>query len=117
MIYQTIRPFQFVEIMTKDENGFSVTGANLMYDYYESIGEPIEFDPIAIRCDWSEYTDPLEALEDVGGLDEFESLEAFYLTCTYEGSSPAEALEEVLGTSVLWDGDKCFLIFYGGAIL
>tara|TARA_R100000353_G_scaffold26000_2_gene22115 strand:- start:151 stop:504 length:354 start_codon:yes stop_codon:yes gene_type:complete len=107
----------FISDFLAVRDNFSREGLTLLFEYYDSIGEPIEFDPIAMCCDWSEYSDPLEALEEVGGLDEFESLEAFYLTLTYEGSTPAEALEEVLGTSVLWDGDKCFLIFYGGAIL
>jgi len=100
----------FVDDFLAVRDDFTREALALLFEYYDSIGEPIEFDPIAMCCDWSEYSDPLEALEDVGGLDEFESLEAFYLTCTYEGSTPAEALEEVLGVSILWNGENCFLV-------
>lgn len=100
----------FISNFMAVRDNFSREGLTLLFDYYNSICEPVEFDPIAMCCDWTEYSDPLEALEEVGGLDEFESLEGFYLTCTYEGSTPAEALEEVLGRSVLWDGETCFLV-------
>lgn len=89
---------------------FSRVALGLLFEYYDSIGEPIEFDPIMMGCGWSEYSDPLEALEDVGGLDDFEMNEGFYLTLTYEGSTPAEALEEVLGVVILWFDEGCFLV-------
>lgn len=103
MIIKTYYLDRFIHDMSLDCPNFTRQGAGLIFDFYESIGEPVEYDPIAFRCEWTEYPDPFEALEDVGGLDEFESLEAFYLTLTYEGMTPAEALESVLGVAVLWD--------------
>ena len=100
----------FISDFLAVRDNFTREALTLLFDYYDTFEEPIIFDPIAMCCDWSEYSDPLEALEEVGGLDEFENLEAFYLTCTYEGSEPAEALEEVLGRSILWDGENCFLV-------
>lgn len=39
---------------------FSWDGALALYEYYDQLsddlGEDIEFDPVAIRCEWSEYT-------------------------------------------------------------
>ena len=103
MIYKTILPYKFVEIMTKDENGFSHIGASLMYDYYASIGEPIEFDPIAMRCEWTEYPDPLEAMLDFFGIECLDNERPEYHRLRCEGHSSAEALEAVLGVPVLWD--------------
>ena len=56
---------------------FSADAAAALYDYYtelsEAIGEPIELDPIEIRCDWHEYDDDAGfisdmALDDIDGI-------------------------------------------------
>jgi len=48
-------------------DSFSYEALQWLSQYYEdlsdSIGEDIEFDPVAIRCDWSEY-EPEEAWRD-----------------------------------------------------
>jgi len=40
---------------------FSVAALETLFEFYEelseSIGEDMEIDPVAIRCDWGEYTD------------------------------------------------------------
>jgi len=40
---------------------FSYDAREELFNYYEEleqdIGEEIDFDPVAIRCEWSEYTD------------------------------------------------------------
>ena len=100
----------FISDFLAVRNNFTRKALTLLFEYYDTIGEPVAFDYVAMCCDWSEYSDPLEALEEVGGLDEFEGLEGFFLTLTYEGSTPVEALEEVLGRSILWDGANCFLV-------
>lgn len=42
-------------------NDFSYEACGALYKYYEDLsnylGEPINFDPIAIRCDWHECED------------------------------------------------------------
>lgn len=52
------------------ENGFSYAGALALCDYLEemedSTGEEIEFDVVAIRCDWSEFETALEAATEYG---------------------------------------------------
>ena len=100
----------FISDFLAVRDNFTREGLTLLYDYYDTIGEPVAFDYVAMCCDWSEYSDPLEALfdniGDVVGLDE----EVFYLTCIDEGFTPAEALEEVLGVSILWNGESCFLV-------
>ena len=47
---------------------FSYGGCQALYDYLwslsEDIGEPIEYDPVAIRVEYTEYKSASEALED-----------------------------------------------------
>ena len=100
----------FIRDFLPRRNDFSREGLALLFEHYNQIGHLVAFDYIGACGEWGEYSDPLEALKDVGGLDEFENLEAFYLTLTYEGKPPDEALKEVLGKSVLWDGFNCFLV-------
>lgn len=49
----------FREEMIKEEHGFSWEGATALFDYLveleEDTGEEMEFDPIAFRCEFSEY--------------------------------------------------------------
>lgn len=48
-------------------DNFTYTGLEALYDYYDDLSEDtgtdIEFDPIAICCDWSEYKSFDEALK------------------------------------------------------
>jgi len=49
------------------ENNFSYDGKKALYDYFEQyedeIGDEIEFDPIAICCEYSEYDTAWDAME------------------------------------------------------
>ena len=49
---------------------FSVPALRALFEYYreaeESTGEEMEFDPIAICCDWTEYESATEAAEAYG---------------------------------------------------
>lgn len=56
----TLSTSHAAEILANDENSsFSRLGAYALVDYLEeledSTGEEIEFDPVAIRCDFAEY--------------------------------------------------------------
>jgi len=57
---------------------FSITGRKALFEYFETLeedlGEELDFDPIAICCEWSEYGDEEEAKE-ACGLDLNEDLE------------------------------------------
>lgn len=37
-------------------NNFSYDGLSALYNYFNDMDEDIEFDPIAISCDFTEYT-------------------------------------------------------------
>ena len=61
----TVTEYQFVDTMAQKQHGFSYEGAKALFEYFEQYeqdaGEEMEFDPIAIRCDFDEY----ESLEDI----------------------------------------------------
>ena len=61
----TVTEYQFVDTMAQKQHGFSYEGAKALFQYFEQyeqdIGEEMEFDPVAIRCDFDEY----ESIEDV----------------------------------------------------
>ena len=71
MIYQTVNEWEFIRAfddMGRSEN-FSINARRRLFEYYdqlsEDLGEDIELDPIAVCCDWSEYTET-ELLEQYG---------------------------------------------------
>tara|TARA_R110000782_G_scaffold79269_1_gene157622 strand:+ start:186 stop:500 length:315 start_codon:yes stop_codon:yes gene_type:complete len=51
--------FAFRDEMTRDRHSFSWEGATALYDYFmdleEDTGKEMEFDPIAISCEFTEY--------------------------------------------------------------
>ena len=70
-MYQTLSTSDAVDILTADQYAaWSRAGARALVEYLEELeeetGERIEFDPVAIRCDFSEYTSAVEAAEDAG---------------------------------------------------
>ncbi len=65
-MYQEINIYQFRDQFNEIRpDNFSYDGLTAIYDYFEQleddIGEKIEFDPIAVCCEYSEY-DSLEEL-------------------------------------------------------
>lgn len=75
-IIKTISAWEFADEIAGD---FTYEAARLLYDYYsevsDNIGEPIELDRIAIRCEWHEYDDDKDfisdwLLDDIEGIEE-----------------------------------------------
>ena len=61
--------YEAADILLKDEYAnWSRAAALALIEYYESIenecGESIDLDRVAIRCEWSEYTNASEAYKD-----------------------------------------------------
>ncbi len=58
---ETLTTSQAAHLLLQDDNAsWSYAGAHAMIEYLEQVeedcgGEPIEFDRVAIRCDYSEY--------------------------------------------------------------
>ncbi len=72
---QTITESQFVDAIVGDEyNSMSYEGAEALFEYLEELeqdcGEELEFDKVAIRCEFSEY----ENLEEV--LSEYDNIKS-----------------------------------------
>ncbi|MHB8096032.1 MAG: hypothetical protein ACYDEI_00040 [Erysipelotrichaceae bacterium] len=63
---QTIRFAHFYDGFESRRNNFSYEGLKALFDYFmdfeEETGEELEFDPIAICCDYTEYEN-LEELQ------------------------------------------------------
>ena len=70
---QTLTTYQIAGLLMADENAnWSRSAAYALAEYYqeleESTGEEMEFDQVAIRCDWSHY-ESLDAIAAVYSLD------------------------------------------------
>lgn len=68
---QTISTYQIVSALLEDEYaGWSRRGAQALAEYLEGVeestGEEMEFDRVAIRCDFSEYGSAQEAALEYG---------------------------------------------------
>ena len=68
---QTLTTDQAANLLITDDNaGWSYAGARALVEYLEQleedIGEEIEFDRVALRCDFSEYESALEAAKEYG---------------------------------------------------
>jgi hypothetical protein len=62
---ETLSKYQMVNALTQDENAnWSYKGACALIDYLieleEGIGQQMEFDPVGLRCDYSEYDSLIE---------------------------------------------------------
>ena len=73
----TINESQFVDEMSKKDHGFSYDGAKALFEhlaqYEEDCDQELEFDPIAFRCEYSEYDNLKEVQEnyqDIKNLDD-----------------------------------------------
>jgi hypothetical protein len=67
---QTLTTSEAAHLLMQDENAkWSRTGAYALIEHLEQLeedcGDEIEFDRVAIRCDWSEYESAVEALEEL----------------------------------------------------
>jgi hypothetical protein len=68
---KTLCTSEAAEELFRDENAnWTRLGAYALVEYFEQLeedcGTPIEFDRVAIRCDYSQYSSPQEAAEDHG---------------------------------------------------
>mgnify|MGYP003661338073 FL=1 len=88
---QSISESYFVDEIVKDEyNSISVQGARALFDYLEEYerdsGQDIEFDLVAIRCDFSEYENLDAVLDDYDNIKTLEDLQDNTTVIEIEGS-------------------------------
>jgi hypothetical protein len=87
MIYTEITESQFIWDETI-RGSFSYNGAKELYNYltdFSSEQEPVQFDPIALRCDFSEYSSLAELTGDYPEISSLEQLEEETIVLTFEG--------------------------------
>ena len=77
---QNVSSSQFVDAIVGDDyNNMSYEGANALFEYLEDyedgIGEEIEFDSVAIRCDWAEYENLEAVLSEYDNIKTLEELQ------------------------------------------
>ena len=75
----TITTYQFVNEMAQAQHGFSREGATALFEYFEQYeqdtGEQMEFDPVAIRCDFDEYENLKAIQENYQDIETLEDLQ------------------------------------------
>jgi hypothetical protein len=107
----TLSTSHAAEILANDENStFSRLGAYALVDYLEQMeedtGEEIEFDSVAIRCDFSEYDSALQCAVDHGWSHEADILDA-----------DDKVLEENEERALRWLQDRAQVIEFDGGII
>jgi hypothetical protein len=89
----TINESEFINrfLAIRPEN-FSREALRALFEYYEEIeqggGGELEFDPIAICCDWTEYDSCVEAVKDYGS-----ELDASQIDGDSEGKREQQAFD------------------------
>jgi len=78
-IVDTLTRFRFIDEFKKIRpDNFSHEGLHALFEYFEDlshdIGQPIEFDPIAICCDYREYESFKQLQEDYPNIEDFDQL-------------------------------------------
>lgn len=78
-IVDTLTRFRFVDEFRKMRpDNFSYEGLHALYDYLDDlshdIGQPIEFDPIGLCCDYMEYESFKQLQEDYPDIEDFDQL-------------------------------------------
>ena len=65
----TLQTHEIVNRLLSDSNCWSRAGAfalaHHLQEWEENTGQQIEYDAVAIRCDWSEYPSAVEAHNDI----------------------------------------------------
>ena len=99
---QTLTTNQAADLLVADDHaGWSYAGARALVEYLENLerdtGE-IEFDRVALRCDFSEYESAREAAEEYG----------------WEPDEDAEEAEEAARE---WLNDRTTVIEFSGGVI
>jgi len=113
-MHETITLWRFQDGFKHRRENFSYEGLEALFDYLEGLeeelGEPIEFDPIGICCEYSEYANAWEAMEqyqpeDMPTVDDSEGMDLL------EISEAGEAL------ALEWLQDMTQVITFQGGII
>ncbi len=112
---QTLSTTQVADLLMRDGNAaWSYAGALALAEYLEQYegdsGQPIEFDAIAIRCEFTEYEDILEAAR---------VYDCDYTSNMYndDDTENENYLEETIAWCLEWLQDRTQVIEFNGGII
>ncbi len=102
---KTLSTSEAADLLLADDNaGWSYAGARALVEYLENLeddtGEEMEFDRVALRCDFSEYKSALEAAEEYG----------------WEPDEDADS-EDAEEAALEWLNDRTTVITFGGGVI
>ena len=115
---ETLSTLEIADRLFRDENaGWTYAGAHALAEYLEQLeeesGEEMEFDRVAVRCDFSQYDSPLEA-----ALEYNWNPEASILDDDDNLRPDDEVEEENNALALQWLQDRTSVIeFEGGVII
>ena len=111
---RTLTTTEAADLLLRDENAaWSRGGAYALIEYledYEGNSTPIEFDRVAIRCDFSEYESILEAARQYG---------CDYTSNMYndDDTENENCLEETIAYCLEWLQDRTQVIQFDGGVI
>ena len=89
----------FIYVMTNKYNNFSYEGSKALYNYLEQLEEDtgiqIEFDPVALRCEYTEYKNFEEFKEDYQDIKTLEQLRNETIVIMFNKTIEYTELEEL----------------------
>ncbi len=102
---QRLSTSEAADLLAADTNaGWSYAGARALVEHLEAVeddtGEEIEFDAVALRCDFSEYPNAREAAEE----------------CGWEPDEDADS-EDAEEAALKWLNDRTTVIEFSGGVI
>ena len=78
-IIQTVNKSQFIDnLLADDYASWTIEDAGALFDYYEQfsddMGEDVELDRVALRCEWTRADSIDEVIEDYDCIEDLEDL-------------------------------------------
>lgn len=112
---QTLSTNQVANLLIQDNNAaWSFAGAKALAEYLEeyedSSGTPMEFDAIAIRCEFTEYADILEAAR------VYDCVHILHIE-NDDGTENEDCLKKTIAWCLEWLQDRTQVIEFEGGII
>jgi nucleoside-diphosphate-sugar epimerase len=100
---KTLSTSEAADLLLADDNaGWSYAGARALVEHLEAVeddtGEEMEFDRVALRCEFAEYESALKAADEYG----------------WEPDTDSEDTEEA---ALKWLNDRTTVITFGGGVI
>ena len=73
-IIETVTLSRFIDGFSIRPNNFSYEGLRALYDHFDDMDGDVEYAPICICCEWTEYDTMEEAIAEYDGVESAEDL-------------------------------------------